>query len=66
MNKLDVLFPEKQKLQISDNAECLGVNKSIVARAALAIGLQKIKSLSARDISEAQTLCMMEELKAKQ
>lgn len=66
MNKLDVLFPEKQKLKISDSANCLGVNKSIIARAALAIGLQKIEALSSRDISEAQSLCMMEELKAKQ
>lgn len=65
MKKLDILFSDNSKLQINDIADLLGVSKSDVARAALSIGLQKIKAIGSMDIEDAQSLTLMEALKAK-
>lgn len=49
MKPLDIRFSEVQKLQISDLSDTLMVTKSEVARAALLIGMEKIRALAAQN-----------------
>lgn len=44
MNKLDVLFAKKQHLQLSDISEQTGMSKSMIARAAMQLGIKAIKA----------------------
>lgn len=66
MKQIGVKFSSTAEIQIKDVAESLGVSASVVARAALSMGIQKLKAIGAKDISEAQSLALMEDLKAKQ
>lgn len=56
MKQLPVRFNDKQVLQISDLVDCLGASTTDVSRAALALGLQQLKELAARDKESAQEL----------
>lgn len=66
MEKLPVRFSETQTLQLKDLAAELGVTTAVLARASLQIGLDKVKAVGCRDLSEAQSLTLMTDLKAKQ
>lgn len=66
MKQLGVKFSDSAELQLRDVAESLGVSVSVVARAAMYMGVQKLKAIGAKNISEAQSLALMEDLKAKQ
>jgi len=66
MKQLGVRFSDSAELQIKDLAESLGLSGSEVARAALSIGVQKLKLIGSNDVESAQSLVLMEDLKAKQ
>ncbi len=66
MKPLNVRFPDKQVLQISDLMDCLGMNQTDVSRAALALGLQQIRELASRDNQSAVELVAVEAVRAKQ
>ena len=65
MKKLEILCGTKQHLNTSDLMDCLGVNKSALARAAYELGLMQIKELAARDKEKAQELVAMNDFKAR-
>ena len=66
MKPLNVRFPEKQLLQIGDLMDCLGINQTDVSRAAMALGLQQIKELAARDNDSAVELVAVTAVRVKQ
>ena len=66
MKPLNVRFPDKQKLQISDLSEAIDINTSLIARAALQIGLNKIREEACKDPGKAHLLCMIREHEAMQ
>jgi hypothetical protein len=66
MKPLNVRFPEKQLLQIGDLMDCLGINQTDVSRAAMALGLQQIKELAARDNESAVELVAVTAVRVKQ
>lgn len=66
MKQIGVRFSETTKLSIDDLAVSIGVDVSVLARAAMQIGLSKLKAVSAKDKTEGQQLALMEDLKAKQ
>lgn len=66
MKKLEILFTSKQHLSIDDLMCTLGSNKSQLARAAMEIGLNQIKEISARNVESAQELVAMSDFKSKQ
>lgn len=66
MEKLPVRFSENQTFQLKDLAESLGVSTATLARAALQIGIEKVKAVGSKDLQEAQSLTLMTDLKAKQ
>ncbi len=66
MKPLNVRFPDKQVLQIGDLMDCLGMNQTDVSRAAMALGLQQIRELAARDNQSAVELVAVEAVRAKQ
>lgn len=66
MKPLNVRFPDKQVLQISDLMDCLGMNQTDVSRAALALGLQQIREIAARSNKSAVELVAVEAVRAKQ
>lgn len=66
MKPLNVRFPDKQVLQIGDLTECLGLTQTDISRAALALGIQQIKELSARSVDSAVELVAITAVKAKQ
>ncbi len=66
MKQIGVQHPEKQILQINDLMDCLGAKQSEVVRAAMFLGLQQIKELSARDKSAAQELVAITAFKVMQ
>jgi len=66
MRQLPVRFNSKQTNQLSDLVELLGVTTTDTARAALALGMQQIKELAARDLESAQELIAINAFKAMQ
>lgn len=66
MKPLNVRFPDKQVLQIGELMDCLGMNQTDVSRAAMALGLQQIRELAARDNQSAVELVAVEAVRAKQ
>lgn len=66
MKQLPVRFNEKQTLQIGDLVECLGSTTTDVSRAALALGMQQLKELAARDKESAQELLAVTAFKVMQ
>lgn len=58
MKPLNVRFPDKQKLTISDLSEVIEINTSTIARAALQIGLEQIEAAANKNPYSAATLCM--------
>lgn len=66
MKKLDVLFADNQRLKIQDAMDCIGVNRTDMARAAMELGLNQIIELAARKKDAAQELVVMTAYKAKQ
>ena len=66
MKQIGVRFSEAAKLTIDDLSDSLDVDVSVVARAAMKIGLDKLKAVGSKDIEQAQQLALMEDLKAKQ
>jgi len=66
MRQIGVRFSDSTKLCIDDMAESIGVDVSVLARAAMKIGLDKLKAVSSRDIEQGQQLALMEDLKARQ
>lgn len=65
MKKLNVVFPEKQILSISDMSDAIDTNSSIIARAALALGINQLKELAARSPEKAKELAIITDAKAK-
>ena len=65
MEKLNVRFSDQQKRKISDLSDCLDLFSSDVARAAMAIGLEKLQALAARDAKEAKNQVSIYNLKSK-
>lgn len=65
MKPLDVRFSEVTKLKISDLGDSLDLFKSDIARAAMAIGLEKLQALAARDAKEAKSQVSIYNLKSK-
>lgn len=66
MKKLEILFTNKQHLNVDDLMKSTGSNKSQLCRAALELGLMQIKELASRDLVSAQELIAMNDFKAKQ
>ena len=66
MKPLTVRFPDKQKLQINDLSEVIGVNTSSIARAALQIGLEQIREAASNCPGKASNVCMIKALEAMQ
>lgn len=66
MKKLEILFTNKQHLNIDDLMNVLGSNKSQLARAAMELGLNQIKELASRNTELAQELVAMNDFKSKQ
>ena len=66
MKKLEILFTNKQHLNIDDLMNVLGSNKSQLARAAMELGLNQIKELASRNTESAQELVAMSDFKSKQ
>lgn len=66
MKQIGVRFSEAAKLTIDDLSDSLAVDVSVVARAAMKIGLDKLKAVSSKDLEAGQKLALMEDLKAKQ
>lgn len=66
MKQIGVQHPEKQLLQISDLMDCLGAKQSDLVRAAMYLGLQQIRELSARDKDSAQELIAVTAFKVMQ
>lgn len=66
MKQIGVRFSDSTKLCIDDLAESIGVDVSVLARAAMKIGLDKLKAVGSKDIEQAQQLVLMEDLRAKQ
>ncbi|AUR84362.1 hypothetical protein NVP1054O_58 [Vibrio phage 1.054.O._10N.261.52.A1] len=66
MKQLPVRFNEKQTLQIGDLVECLGSTTTDVSRVALALGMQQLKELAARDKESAQELLAVTAFKVMQ
>lgn len=66
MKKLEILFTNKQHLNIDDLMNSLGVNKSQLGRAAMELGLQQIKELASRNVESAQQVVAMSDFKSKQ
>ena len=56
MKQLPVRFNDKQETQIADLVDCLGSTTTDTARVALALGMQQLKELAARDKDAAQEL----------
>lgn len=56
MKQLPVRFNDKQTLQLSDLVDCLGTTTTDTARAAMALGMQQLKELAARDKDSAREL----------
>lgn len=66
MKKLEILFTNKQHLNIDDLMDSLGVNKSQLGRAAMELGLQQIKEIASRNVESAQQVVAMSDFKSKQ
>lgn len=66
MKPLNIRFSDGQQLQVSDLADCIGTTNSDIARAALALGMNQIKELAARNKESAQELVAINAFKAKQ
>lgn len=66
MKQLPVRFNDKQVLQIGDLVDCLGASTTDVSRVALALGLQQLKELAARDKELAQELLAVTAFKVMQ
>lgn len=66
MKQLPVRFNNKQTSQLADLVELLGSNTTDTARAALALGMQQIKEIAARNPEKAQELVVMSAHKAMQ
>lgn len=66
MKKLEILFSNKQHLNISDLIDSLGASKSELGRAAMELGLMQIKELASRNVTSAQELIAMNDFKARQ
>lgn len=66
MKQLPVRFNEKQTLQIGDLVKCLGSTTTDVSRVALALGMQQLKELAARDKESAQELLAVTAFKVMQ
>ena len=66
MKQLPVRFNDKQFAQLGDLVDVLGSTPTDTARAALALGMQQIKELAARDINSAQELVVMTAYKVQQ
>lgn len=66
MKQLPVRFNDKQVLQIADLVDCLGASTTDVSRVALALGIQQLKELAARDKDSAQELLAVTAFKVMQ
>ena len=66
MEKLNVRFPDKQKLQIEDLSEVIDHNTSTIARAAMQLGLEVLREKASKDTYSAKTTCMLKALEAMQ
>lgn len=66
MKQIGVRFSDSTKLNIDDLASSIGVDASVLARAAMKIGLDKLKAVSSKNIEQGQQLALMEDLKARQ
>lgn len=66
MKQLPVRFNDKQTNQLSDLVDNLGTTTTDTARAALALGMQQIKELAARNPEAAQELIAINAFKAMQ
>ena len=66
MTPLNVRFPDKQKLQITDLSDVIDINTSTIARAALQIGLEQIREAASKDTGKASNVCMIKALEAMQ
>ena len=65
MKKMDVLFSEVQKLQISDMSGITGQTVSNVSRAAMYLGMMQIRALAAQDVEKAIDLISINSQKSK-
>lgn len=66
MKQLPVRFNNKQTNQLADLVDLLGATTTDTARAALALGMQQIKEIAARDPESAQELVVIAAHKAMQ
>lgn len=65
MKPLNIRFSETQQLQVLDLSDVVGTTQSDIARAALALGINQIKELAARELMSAQELVAINAFKAK-
>lgn len=65
MKTLGVKFSDKTDLQLKDISTAVGMSQSQIARAAMQIGLQQIKSAAAKNCDEAKSFVAIEDAKSK-
>jgi predicted adenine nucleotide alpha hydrolase (AANH) superfamily ATPase len=65
MKPLNTRFGDSQVLKVNDVSECLDINFSKVARAALKLGLMQITTLAAADKEKAIDLVLINDARAK-
>lgn len=66
MKTLNVLFTNKQHLNVSDLVNATSTSKSELCRAAMELGLMQIKEIASRDVTAAKELVAINAFKAKQ
>lgn len=65
MKTLGAKFSDTQILVIKDVSNTVDIDASKVARAAMRLGLNQIKSLAARDIDKATDLVLINDARSK-
>lgn len=66
MKPLNIRFANRQELEIKDLGDSIGTTNSDIARAALALGMNQIRELAARNLEAAQELVAINAFRAKQ
>jgi hypothetical protein len=65
MKSLGAKFSEKQLAEMKSTAECLNVSISVLARAALRLGVEQIDKATCKDADKAKDLVLINDARAK-
>ena len=65
MKKLNVRFPDAVKLKINDLSDVVEVSDSVIARAAVTIGLQLLVTMAAKDHVKTKEYIRVQSIKSQ-